>query len=97
MGGYELDTNKDALNRERHNVSLTTGLLVFRGVYIEMVDDRFDYGETRLVAIGPVAALSGRLYSVTYTWRGAKRRIISVRIASEPEAREYRRYHPGDD
>ena len=92
--GYEIDTEKDRINREKHGVPLVIGLLVFRGDYIEEVDDRFDYDETRLIAIGPVAAMSNRLYSVTYTWRGAKRRIISVRTASAREIRKYRRSHP---
>ncbi len=92
--GYEIDPEKDRINRAKHGLALVVGLLVFRGDYIEEVDDRSDYGETRLIAIGPVAAMSDRLYLVTYTWRGAKRRIISVRTASEREARKYRRSHP---
>ena len=46
------------------------------------VDDRRDYGEPRLVAIG---AIAGRHYTVVFTPRAAKVRIISARRANRRE------------
>lgn len=94
MSGYEVDPDKDGINRAKHGIPLAFGIYVFAGDYIEEEDARFDYGETRFVAIGPVAELGDALYSVAYTWRGTRRRLISVRKASVRETRRYRRSHP---
>ena len=45
-------------------------------------DDRFDYGEPRFRLFGRV---SGRLYVVVFTYRGAVCRIISARKANAHE------------
>jgi uncharacterized DUF497 family protein len=50
------------------------------------VDDRFDYGEERLIALAP---MRGRLYVVGYQLRGQTRRIISFRKANKQEERAY--------
>ena len=89
----EFDPEKDAINRQKHKIPLEFGMLVFDGVYIEEEDTRFDYGETRFVAIGPISDSGDNLLSVTYTWRGARRRLISVRKASVSEVRKYRDYY----
>lgn len=94
MTGFEIDPEKDAINRRKHLLPLAFGVFVFDDSYIEEEDTRFDYGETRFVAIGPIAGTGDRLYSVTYTWRGIRRRLISVRKASVREIRKYRRSHP---
>jgi hypothetical protein len=46
------------------------------------VDDRRDYGEPRLVAVG---AIAGLCYTVVFTPRAAKVRIISARRANRKE------------
>lgn len=52
-----------------------------------MVDDRADYGEVRLVAIGEI---HGRVFTCVYTWRGERQRVISLRPASRKERDVYR-------
>ncbi len=49
-------------------------------------DDRFDYGEDRFIALGPI---NGVLHSVVFTPRGTNIRVISLRIASRKERRRY--------
>ena len=49
-------------------------------------DDRRDYGEPRLVAIGKIADL---YFTVVFTPRAAKLRIISARRASRKEIARY--------
>ena len=51
-----------------------------------MVDDRFDYGEERLLTIG---LLAGRMVVVIWTRRGDERRIISMRKANDREQALY--------
>jgi uncharacterized DUF497 family protein len=61
---------------------------------LEVEDLRKDYGEHRFVILCPV---EGRLLHVTWTPRGANRRIISARKANERERRVYERYRRMDE
>ena len=90
----EFDPEKGKLNRGKHKVMIDLGAEIFDRDYIEEEDARNDYGETRFVAIGPVASLGDRICVVVYTWRDAKRRLISFRKANDREVRKYRRSHP---
>ena len=42
---------------------------MFDGPIVETIDDRFDYGETRINVLGEI---EGRIFFVTITWRGGK-------------------------
>jgi hypothetical protein len=91
---YELDPVKDEINRSKHGLPLDLGVEVFDGTFVEEPDTRFDYGEARFVATGPVASLADRVCVVVYTWRGANRRLISFRKANDEEVARYRDSHP---
>ncbi len=60
---------------------------VFEGRTATIVDDRFDYGETRLITAG---RLDGRLVVVVWTQRGEARHIISMRHAHAKEEEIWR-------
>lgn len=83
------DPAKDVENKEKHGLSLELAPLLFEGPFIEEEDRRYAYGETRLVATGPIAEFGGRICVVVYTWRGGVRRIINFRKANDREAGEY--------
>jgi len=89
---FEWDERKNQLNIARHGVSFRFAAQVFDLPVIEFVDDRRNYGETRLIAIGVVA---GRETVVVYTMRGDVCRIISARKANRNERRAYRQIHTG--
>lgn len=55
---------------------------VFAGTTVEIVDDRKDYGERRILCFG---LLAGRMVVVGYTPRGEVRHIFSMRKANERE------------
>lgn len=74
--------------RERKLDFLDAGA-VFEGPNYRFVDDRFDYGEERIVTIG---RLKGRMVVVVWTQRGTVRHVISMRKANEREQRQYRKY-----
>ena len=59
---------------------------VFQGNTLDRVDDRFDYGEERIITIG---RLAGRMVIVVWTQRGDARHIISMRKANEREERRF--------
>ena len=89
MRSFEFDPDKEAINIAKHELTFDAAPLLFEGPFIEDIDSRVDYRETRFVAIGPVAEFGDRIYVVVYTWRNAKRRIISFRKANDREARKY--------
>lgn len=53
-----------------------------------LVDDRWEYGETRFLLRGRV---DGRLLVVVFTHRGARIRIISARKANSREVADHER------
>ena len=84
----EFDPTKDVLNRAKHGVSLEAATRFDWDTSLEREDDRFDYGETRFVAIGQIG--SG-LYVMVFT-EGSDDdtvRVISLRQAEKHEIRAY--------
>ncbi|MGH7879368.1 MAG: BrnT family toxin [Candidatus Binataceae bacterium] len=60
----------------------------FPGPCVTFVDDRFDYGEERLVTLG---LLAGRLVVIAHTPRDEGSRIISMRKGSRREKEIYQK------
>ena len=84
----EFDRDKDLASE--HKLPFAVAGELFDGPFVEEEDSRFDYGETRFSAMGPIASLGGRICVVVYTWRGHARRVISFRKANDREIRRYR-------
>ena len=82
----EFDPVKDATNQTKHGVSLAlAGELDWEAALV-WVDDRFEYGELRMIALAPK---TGILYCVAFVERGKMRRIISLRQANRREVTHY--------
>jgi uncharacterized DUF497 family protein len=80
------DPAKDAANREKHGVSLALAAELEWEAALIWIDDRFEYHETRMVALAP----QGRtLYYVAFVDRGNTRRVISLRRANRREVKHY--------
>jgi uncharacterized DUF497 family protein len=88
---FEWDEQKRARNLVKHGVDFVDVLPLFDSDTLEAADDRTNYGETRFRCLGEIA---GRVFAVTYTWRGSNRRIISARKANGRETRIYNARHP---
>ncbi|HVP56351.1 MAG TPA: BrnT family toxin [Candidatus Eisenbacteria bacterium] len=85
---FEWDAAKARANWKKHGVSFELATTVFRDPFaIELVDDREDYGEERLLLIGMVE--SQVLLHVAFTEREDTIRIISARRATQHEQDEY--------
>ena len=56
--------------------------LVFGGTTVEVVDDRKDYSERRIICYG---LLEGRIVVIGYTPRGTARHVFSMRKANDRE------------
>ena len=82
----EFDPAKDATNRAKHGVSLMQTLALDWESALARVDDRRDYGETRMLAF---VEHGGTLYHVVFVERGPAKRIISLRRANRREVKKY--------
>jgi uncharacterized protein len=90
---FDFDPVKSAENVENRGLPFNLAPLIFDGPFIEEQDERFEYGETRFVATGPIEEFGGRVFVVVYMWRDNIRRIISFRKANDKEVRKYRAHH----
>lgn len=83
----EFDAEKDAINREKHGLSLADAVRLNLGKASVVADQRRDYGEGRFQAYGRI---DGRLHVLAFTVRpGGIIRVISFRKAN---AREEKRH-----
>lgn len=80
------DTNKDAANLEKHGISLAAVAMFEWDNALVWPDERHNYGEVRMSAIGYIG---DRLYYVAYVDRDEARRIISLRKANLREVKRY--------
>lgn len=82
----EFDPVKDLLNKTKHGVSLELAGELDWDEALVWIDERFDYGEMRMIALAPETAT---LYYVAFVERGPIKRIISVRRANRREVKYY--------
>lgn len=83
---YTWTDNKRRENLRRHRLAFEDAVRIFEGVTVERVDDRFDYGEIRVYAIGLVNGLE---ITVIYTDRDDDTRHIISAWRAEPHERRY--------
>jgi len=84
----EFDPAKDASNMRLRGISLARAETLLQGFVVDKVDDRRDYGETRVVAVGEI---DGREFVCVYTHRGETYRVISLRPAKRRERNVYQK------
>jgi uncharacterized DUF497 family protein len=82
----DFDPQKDATNSAKHGVSLALAAELDWEAALVWADERFEYGESRLIALAP---RTGVLYYVAFVDRGRARRIISLRRANRREVKHY--------
>ena len=79
---YVWDAKKARLNKEKHGIAFSEAVRIFEQDTFEQIDDREDYGEERMFAMG---LYRGQVAVVIYVDRGDTRRIISARKAKRHE------------
>lgn len=82
----EFDAAKDKANRSKHGVSLSMAAELDWDAALVWLDERFEYGEIRMIALAPKTET---LYYVAYVERGETRRVISLRHATRREVKHY--------
>ena len=84
---YTWRPEKHRRNLKDHRIAFEDAVRIFEGPTVEQVDDRFEYGEIRVYAIGLV---NGVEMTVIYTdIDDDERRIISAWRAESHERRTY--------
>jgi uncharacterized DUF497 family protein len=73
-------------NQAKHGASLSVAIELDWEAALVWVDERFEYGETRMIALAPRV---NTLYCVAFVDRGEVRRIISLRRANRREVKHY--------
>ena len=76
------DPTKRTKTLEERGLDFQDAPEVFKGITVEVDDERKDYGERRVLCFG---LLGGRLVVVGYTPRDAVRHIFSMRKANDRE------------
>ena len=81
---YTWTESKNRRNLKVHGIAFEDAVCIFDGPTLEQVDNRFDYGERRVYAIGVVNGLE---ITVIYTDREEEERRIISAWRSEPHER----------
>lgn len=82
----EWNERKRLANIRKHGIDFADALeFEWQDAHVEL-DDRFDYGEERLAALG---FYRGKVHMIVYAERGSAKRIISFRKATRREAKTY--------
>ena len=83
---FEWDTIKNQRNIEKHGIDFIDAVRIFEDPTLTIVDNRRDYGEKRIAAMGTVETV---ILYVVYTIRGNIWHIISARRANRRERKKY--------
>jgi uncharacterized DUF497 family protein len=87
---FDWDEEKNLVNIRKHGLDFFDAWEMFEAPILEAVDSRFDYGETRFVAIG---FLRNIVVVAVYTRRiNDTIRIISLRKARKDERQKFFKY-----
>jgi uncharacterized DUF497 family protein len=83
---FEWDENKRRANIENHGIDFVGVSELFESETYSVIDERFDYGETRYYTTG---FLNGEVLAVSHTEEDEVIRLISVRKANKNEEETY--------
>lgn len=85
---FEWDESKAAMNRRKHGVTFEEASTVFADpLSVTIYDPVHSDGEDRYIVLGE--SQRRRLLVVVFTDRGDRIRIISARVASRRERKDY--------
>ena len=85
---FDWDDEKDAEVQALRGFGFVDAVEIFLGHTVEWQDDRKDYGETRMIAVG---TFGGIFYTVVFTDRGPVRRIVTAWHSALWERQPWRR------
>jgi len=83
---FEWDENKRLINIQKHGIDFADVPSIFEHNIVTVIDDRFEYGETRYQTLG---LLNSRVIMVVHAESETVIRIISARKANKREEKSY--------
>ena len=83
---FEWDSAKNQRNIEKHGIDFVDAVRIFERPTLTVVDNRHNYGEKRIAAMGTVEDV---ILYVVYIIRDGIWRIISARRANRRERKKY--------
>ena len=84
---YEWDDAKSLLNSQKHGCAFDIVSGFDWSAAVEVLDERFDYGEERWLALGPIGP---KLYALAFSPIETETvRVISLRPATKNERKAY--------
>lgn len=83
---FEWDENKRLINIRKHGIDFADVPSIFEQDTVTVIDDRFEYDETRYQTLG---LLKARVIMVVHTESETVIRIISARKANKYEEETY--------
>ena len=89
---FEWDAVKSTRNARERGLPFDVAMALFDAPTLEAVDNRKDYGERRVKAVGVVR---GIVLVCIYVDRPKARRIVSLRKANGKERNAYGKAYPG--
>ncbi|RCW84272.1 hypothetical protein C7476_10423 [Phyllobacterium bourgognense] len=90
MDRFEWDEERAKANLRKHGVAFGAAEKFEFNTALEHLDDRHNYEEERIVAIGFIGP---PLFTLVYTERSDKIRVISLRKSKTIEIRKYAKYY----
>lgn len=85
---FEWDEEKRQEIINKRDIDILYAALIFENEVLIQIDDRQDYGEERFAALGHV---EGEYFTLIYTMRGDKTRIITAWKAGTNGEEEYKK------
>ena len=83
---FEWDEAKRLSNLRRHGIDFAEAARIFEGLTHTVEDNRFEYGEERLLTYG---LFRGKVVVIVHTERSGTIRVISIRKAIKNEEIEF--------
>ena len=83
---FEWDEAKRKENLAKHGVDFADLPVLFDGLTVTVIDQRYDYGEDRLITVGVV---QGIVITLAHTETDVVIRFISARKATSDEEEDY--------
>lgn len=84
---FEWDSQKASTNLQKHGITFSTACQVFHDPFVQVVDEEVVGDEVREAVIGMTVDWS--LVYVVYIFREETIRIISARLVTKVEKKEY--------
>jgi uncharacterized protein len=75
---FTWDPEKNRINVRRHGLAFADAARIFDGPTVERIDDRFDYGETRVYAIGLVNGVEVTVIYADRAWGPASHLSLEI-------------------